>query len=431
MADQPIEVVVELAGEDVLAGRLYSHRRRGSESASFVYETTYLGRSDAYALDPTLPLTQGALQTPVGLPMFRAFADAAPDRWGRRLVTRAERRRAAAEQSAPRSLGEIDFLLGARDDLRQGAVRFRDPASGHFLATDDIGVPEVTDLTRLVQASEHLETDEETEIELRELLRVGSSLGGARPKAHVVDADGRVAIAKFPSALHDSWNVMAWERVSLDLARDARINVPDSRLLRLGRRSILIVNRFDRDGARRIGYVSAMTMLEASDGDVGSYVEIAAVIEQVSPRAGDDLHELWRRIAFSILISNTDDHLRNHGFLHAGAGAWTLSPAFDLNPNPEPGPKQLNTAIDGYDTSASIETLMTVAGLFRLTKAATAGVLGQVLAATARWREVAARYGLPESEITDMAWAFEHPETDAARTLHKRHHPRPAAVDPG
>lgn len=417
MADQPIEVVIELAGEDVLAGRLYSHRRRGSESASFVYETAYLGRSDAYALDPALPLTQGTLQTTVGLKMFRAFADAAPDRWGRRLITRAERRRATAERTTPRSLAEIDFLLGVRDDLRQGAVRFRDPASGRFLASADIGVPDLTDLPRLVQAAEHLETDEETDAELRELLRVGSSLGGARPKAHVIDADGRVAIAKFPSALHDTWNVMAWEKVSLDLARKAGIRVPESCLLRLGRRSVLIVNRFDREGSRRIGYVSALTMLEASDGDLGSYLDIAAVIEQFSSRASDDLQELWRRIAFSILISNTDDHLRNHGFLHAGAGTWTLSPAFDLNPNPEPGIKQLSTAIDGYDTTASVQTLMTVAGLFRLTEVAAAGVLTEVSAATEQWRAVAAGHGLTESEITHMALAFEHSETDAARSL--------------
>lgn len=417
MADQPIEVVIELVGEDVLAGRLYSHRRRGSESASFVYETAYLGRSDAYALDPALPLTQGTLQTTVGLQMFRAFADAAPDRWGRRLITRAERRRAAAERTTPRSLAEIDFLLGVRDDLRQGAVRFRDPASGRFLAGADIGVPGLTDLPRLVQAAEHLETDEETDAELRELLHVGSSLGGARPKAHVIDADGRVAIAKFPSALHDTWNVMAWEKVSLDLARKAGIRVPESRLLWLGRRSVLIVNRFDREGARRIGYVSALTMLEASDGDLGSYLDIAAAIEQFSSRASDDLQELWRRIAFSILISNTDDHLRNHGFLHAGAGTWTLSPAFDLNPNPEPGIKQLSTAIDGYDTTASVQTLMTVAGLFRLTEVAAAGVLTEVSAATEQWRAVAAGHGLTESEITHMALAFEHSETDAAHSL--------------
>jgi serine/threonine-protein kinase HipA len=417
MADQPIEVVIELAGEDVLTGRLYSYRRRGSESASFVYETAYLGRPDAYALDPALPLTQGTLQTPVGLQMFRAFGDATPDRWGRRLISRAEQQRATVERTTPRSLGEIDFLLGVRDDLRQGAVRFRDPTSGRFLAAADIGVPVLTDLPRLVEAAEHFESDEETDAELFELLRVGSSLGGARPKAHVVDADGRVAIAKFPSALHDTWNVMAWEKVSLDLARKAGIRVPHSRLLWLGKRSVLIINRFDREGTRRIGYVSALTMLEASDGDLGSYLDIAAVIEQVSPRASDDLQELWRRIAFSILISNTDDHLRNHGFLHAGAGTWTLSPAFDLNPNPEPGTKHLSTAIDGHDTTASIQLLLTVAGLFRLTDVAAADALAEALAATEQWRAVASGHGITESEIANMAPAFEHSETDAARTL--------------
>lgn len=417
MADQPIEVVVELAGEDFLAGRLYSHRRRGGESASFVYETAYLARPDAYALDPALPLTQGTLQTTVGLQMFRAFADSAPDRWGRRLIARAERRQAAAKRTTPRSLGEIDFLLGVRDDLRQGAVRFRDPASGHFLAEADVGVPELTDLPRLVEAAEHLESDKETDAELRELLRVGSSLGGARPKTHVIDADGRVAIAKFPSALHDTWNVMAWEKVSLDLAHTAGIKVPESRLLWLGKRSVVIVKRFDREGDRRIGYVSALTMLEASDGDPGSYLEIAAAIERFSPRASNDLQELWRRIAFSILISNTDDHLRNHAFLHAGNGTWTLSPAFDLNPNPEPGSKQLSTAIDAHDTTASVQLLMTVASLFRLTDIAAARVLAEVLAATEQWRSVAAGHGINESELTNMAPAFEHAESEAARAL--------------
>lgn len=417
MADQPIEVVIELAGDDVLTGRLYSHRRRGSESASFVYETAYLGRPDAYALDPALPLTQGTLQTTVGLLMFRAFADSAPDRWGRRLIARAERQRATAGRTTPRSLGEIDFLLGVRDDLRQGAVRFRDPTTGRFLADTDIGAPELADLPRLVEAAGHLESDEETEAELRELLRVGSSLGGARPKTHVIDADGRVAIAKFPSALHDTWNVMAWEKVALDLAQSASIRVPHSRLLWLGKRSVVIVNRFDRDGDRRIGYASALTMVEAGDGDLGSYLDIAAVIEQLSPRATDDLRELWRRIAFSILISNTDDHLRNHGFLNTGASTWALSPAFDLNPNPAPGIKHLSTAIDAHDTTASVQLLMTVAGLFRLTDVAAAHVLAEVSAATAQWRAVAAGHGITESEITNMAPAFEHAEIDTARTL--------------
>lgn len=417
MAELAIEVVVSIDLEDVLAGRLFSHRRGGHESASFTYDASYLARDDAYSLDPTLPLVQGALQTPVGLSMFRAFADAAPDRWGRALISRAERRRPTAGGATPRSLGEIEFLLGVRDDLRHGALRFRDPATSSYLASDDAGVPQLTGLPRLLEAAEHLEADEETELELRDLIRVGSSLGGARPKAHVVDSMGRVAIAKFPSARHDTWNVMAWEEVSLTLARRAAIRVPDSQLLRIADRSVLVVDRFDRDADRRIGYVSAMTMLEASEGDVGSYLDIASVIEQTSPHATDDLHELWRRIAFSILISNTDDHLRNHGFLHVGASSWTLSPAFDLNPDPAPGPKQLSTSIDGYETAANIQVLMSVAPYFRIDEEDAAKVLGEVLVATLRWREVAASLEIPKAEIAAMALAFEHTQTEVARDL--------------
>ncbi len=204
--------------------------------------------------------------------------------------------------------------------------------------------------------------------------------------------------------------------VSLDLAREAGIRVPDSQLLRISDRSVLIVDRFDRIGARRIGYASAMTMVEGRDHDVGSYLDIGAVIEQTSRHASDDLRELWRRIAFSILISNTDDHLRNHGFLRE-VGAWRLSPAFDINPDPAPGPKQLSTAIDGYSTEASIDVLMSVAELFRLTDAGALMVLREVLVVTSRWRLVAETHGLSEAEIAEMAWAFEHAQTDSARAL--------------
>lgn len=417
MAERAIEVVVAIDHNDLLAGHLFSHRRGARESASFTYDATYLAHEEAYALDPSLPLVQGALQTPVGLRMFRAFADAAPDRWGRALITRAERRRATAEGGTARTLGEIEFLLGVRDDLRQGALRFRDPATGAFLASGDSGVPHLTDLAKLLQAAKHLEADEETEDELRDLIRGGSSLGGARPKAHAIDNTGKVAIAKFPSSRYDEWNVTTWEAVALDLARHTGIRVPDWQLLHVSDRNVLVVDRFDRDGDRRIGYVSAMTMLEASDGDVGSYLDIATLIEETSPHATDDLHELWRRIAFGILISNTDDHLRNHGFLHVGASAWTLSPVFDLNPNPAPGRKYLSTTIDGFERTASIQTLMSVAPFFRLDDENAADMLGEVLVATHSWRDAATARGISQTEINDMAWAFEHGETKVAQKL--------------
>jgi serine/threonine-protein kinase HipA len=227
MAERTTSVVVSVGGADVLAGTLYSHRRQNNESASFIYDESYLRHPEAYPLDPTLPLALYMQQTPDGLSMFRAFSDAAPDRWGRTLIKRRERRVAEATGRASRSFGEIDFLLGVRDDLRQGALRFRDPDSGVYLAGDLDGIPIVTELSTLLDMAANVERNTATDQEIETLLRVGSSLGGARPKAHVIDENGRVAIAKFPSAGHDTWNVMAWEYIALRLAAQAAIVVPD------------------------------------------------------------------------------------------------------------------------------------------------------------------------------------------------------------
>jgi serine/threonine-protein kinase HipA len=416
MNDDRIEVVVAVGDENVLAGRFYSHRRRGVESATFSYSMEYLQRTDGFGLDPGLPLSSAPIQTDAGLGIFRAFSDAAPDRWGQNLIRRAEKQRATAENRAQRSFGDVDYLLDVRDDLRQGALRFRDPHTGHYLANDTSGVPQLTDVPTLLAAAAHAEQDTADLGELTMLLRAGSSLGGARPKSHVRTAGGRIGIAKFPSAQQDTWNVMAWEKVTLDLAAFAGIRVPSSQLLRISGRSVLVLDRFDRRGEQRIGYVSAMTMLEARDGDIGSYVDIAAVIETNSPTVTRDLRELWRRIAFGILVSNTDDHLRNHGFLRTGSG-WALSPAFDINPNPDPGPKSLSTAIVDDDVEARVDTLMNAAAFFRLKEAEARAVLAEVVAATSRWRQVAHRNGLDDSEINTMTTAFEHPQADAARTF--------------
>lgn len=414
--ERQIEVVVQLDGEDVVAGQLYWRRRQATETASFVYSDDFLRRRDAYALDPqALSLVQGALQTPLGWPVFRAFADSAPDRWGRSLIKRQERRRASELGLAERGIAEIEYLLGVRDDLRQGALRYRNDGAGPFLAEPEAGVPRLTDLPMLLAAARNFEFDEESSEELRELLRAGSSLGGVRPKAHVLDQD-RLAIAKFPSRL-DEWNVMAWEKVALELARMAGIQVADSQLLEIEGRNVLIVDRFDRRNGSRIGYVSAMTMLEANDHETFDYTDIAMMIEERSPRASDDLQELWRRAAFNVLISNTDDHLRNHAFLHAGADTWALSPAFDLNPNPEPGPKLRSTAITNSDKSAGIAVLLSqpVASLFRLNEKAATSALAQVLSATEQWRDVAAANHVDKASIAAMERAFEHQETALAR----------------
>ncbi|OIQ77737.1 serine/threonine-protein kinase HipA [mine drainage metagenome] len=412
-----IEVHVSFGTETVRAGRLYSHQRRGSESASFTYDDAYLASPEAYQLDPALPLVSGILQTRANQKIFGALSDCAPDRWGRKLIQRSERLRAQHSAATPRSLGEFDFLLGARDDLRQGALRFRNDEDGPFLAVDEEGVPELIELPELLEIAERADRQESNFAELKRLIHAGGSLGGARPKAHVRDRSGRVAIAKFPSAATDTWNVTVWEKVALDLARAAGITVPNSELIKVGDLSILIVDRFDRDFENRIGYVSAMTMLEAADGDQRSYLDIAGVIEQRSSKTSQDLLELWRRMAFAILASNTDDHLRNHGFLHAGGDSWNLSPAFDLNPNPSSGEKELHTAITEFDARATIKNLIDVAGFFRLDYESAMTILREVVDAVSSWTEVARHHGLTRSQISEMEPAFVHTESDKARVV--------------
>jgi serine/threonine-protein kinase HipA len=411
-----IEVFVAADERNILAGRMYPHYRRGSESASFIYDDKYLANR-GYMLDPGLPLVTGTQQTAVGRPLFGAFADSLPDRWGRRLIQREEQARARAAATVPRSMSEIELLLGVRDDLRLGSLRFRSEGQEEFQAVEQSGVPVLADLPVLLDIAARTERDTANYDELRRLVRAGSSLGGARPKAHVRDSAGRIAIAKFPSESSDNWNVMAWEKVALDLGRDAGITVPDSGLIRVGGRHVLIVDRFDRRNKSRIGYASAMTMLEASDGDQRSYLEIAEIIEQLSPTATDELQQLWRRVAFSILISNTDDHLRNHGFLHEHGDSWKLAPTFDMNPNPDPGTKHLSTRIDFDSTAASIDRLINVGPYFRLDDNKALEILAEVTRSVARWRNVDASYGLQQHELESMAPAFEHPEAELARQL--------------
>jgi serine/threonine-protein kinase HipA len=420
MIEQPVEVDVQIAGRDVPAGRLWTHRHGRSESATFTYRDDYLQRADSYELDPGLPLHSGQHQTALGHSLFGAMSDCAPDGWGRRLVRRAEALRARDAGTQQRGLAELDFLLGARDDLRQGALRFRGHDSEQYLAVDTAGVPHLIGLPRLLNAAEELERNEPTSEDLRILLHGGSSLGGARPKAHVLDTDGRLAIAKLPSPQADEWDVIRWETVALKLATNAGINVPEHQLHIIESRPVLVVRRFDRDAVnRRLGYLSAMSMLQAKDGEQASYLEIGQVLEERSSDAGADLCELWRRIVFTILISNTDDHLRNHGFLRKSTAGWSLSPAFDLNPNPEGGAKQLATAIDENNAEASLATALEVADLFRVSKAQARTIVGEVSAATARWQEVAKETGLGSQQLEQLEPAFEHEQSAAARRFTK------------
>ena len=407
---------VAVGERNLLAGQLQPDDS-GRAVASFAYDGGYLADADAYPLDPELPLVPGELRPAEGRPAFGAFADSSPDGWGWSLLRRAEVARAEDEGTDVRPIGFLDVLTGVRDDLRQGGLRYDRGGEGPFLADVTSAPPGLEDLPGLLEVAARFEQDTVGHADLELLVRAGASIGGWRPKVHFADAAGRAAIAKLPKAGWDSWDVMTWEKVAHDLARAAGISLPDSELVEVGDAHVFIVTRFDRQAGARVGYASARTMLNAAYGERRSYLQIADVIEQRSPDPAADLVELWRRIAFSILISNTDDHLRNHGFLRQRSGSWALSPAFDLNPNPAPGPKHLSTAIDLTDTAASVDTLMSVASRFGLDAGAALSVLAEVTHAAAAWRDVALACGLQQEDLDAMEPAFEHAETERARAL--------------
>jgi serine/threonine-protein kinase HipA len=409
MNERKVWVHVDRDGTPRPVGLLWTRRVRDRESASFEYQRSWLDARDRFALGPSLPLGPGAFQTSPGTALHDVLKDSAPDRWGRTLIMRASRRADAAAQRATRTLNEIDFLLGVNDEAREGALRFAESEGGPFLApASGHPVPPLIDLPALLDAASHVEDDDENPGQLALLLAPGSSLGGARPKASVRLKNGDLAIAKFPSR-GDDFSVPGWEMVAVQLARRAGIEVPDTTLQEIGGRRVLISRRFDRERERRIPYLSAMSMLQATDGEHRSYVEIADAVRQNGAAAREDLQQLWRRMVFNLLVSNVDDHLRNHGFLHAGKNGWRLAPAFDLNPVPRDlSPRELTTTIDiDGDPAASVERARSVARQFALTKQEATLAAEEIAGVVRGWRGEAKKRGLTGRECDRMASAFE------------------------
>ena len=414
--DREVLVYADLQGTPYLVGRLWSRTRKGRDSATFGYDKDWLAHPERFSLEPALKLGPGPFHTSSDKPLFGAIGDSAPDRWGRVLMRRAERRRAEREGTVPRTLREIDYLLMVDDEAREGALRFSDREGAPFLAEPEpIKIPPLIELPLLLFAVEHVLNDTDSDEDLRLLLAPGSSLGGARPKASVRDRDGHLAIAKFPNK-GDEVDAVVWEAVALTLAAKAGIAVPAWRLETVGDKSVLLLRRFDREQGIRIPFVSAMSMLDARDNEARSYLEFVDILRQHGAAPKEDMHALWRRIVFSILISNTDDHLRNHGFLWAGPAGWRLSPAYDLNPVPiDIKPRVLTTAIDLDDGTASLKLALDVASYFELgSREAAAQIAAEVGKAVATWRKVAAKLGLTAAEIDRMASAFEHEDLKAA-----------------
>lgn len=411
------EVHIALNGRTRQVGLARSKRVRGKETILFEYDDAWLNDSDRFSLEPALAMTRGAFAPPSGLTVFGSIGDSAPDTWGRRLMQRAERRAAEREGRAIHTLAESDYLLGVSDTTRLGALRFRRVGEESFQAPDRAGVPALIQLGKLLQITERILRDEETDEDLQLIFAPGSSIGGARPKASLIDQHGYLSIAKFPKET-DDYSVETWEEIALRLAEQAGIATPKHQLIEVAGKAVLLSRRFDRQDGTRIPFLSAMAMMSAKDGEQGSYPEIVDSLVQHGAQAKTDARALYRRVVFNVLISNVDDHLRNHGFLWLGKNGWSLSPAYDLNPMPSDiKARVLTTNISLDEATCSLDLLESAAEYFSLSLAQARAIIKEVALVTSRWRNIAKEVGARSAEIQRMASAFEHDELKMAIVL--------------
>ena len=418
---------VYLGDEPRLLGSIRYDQQGGRESTAFEYDATWLASADSFSIDPALPLVAGPQfhkKTRDGSVFHAAISDTEPDGWARRVIQRdhAKRRQRATRagqkaESAP--LNALDYLLAVDDGSRAGALRLQDEDGGFQRATETgrRTAPPLIELGHLLAATRAVETSNETAADLEYLRGRGTSLGGLRPKCTVVDDDGRLSIGKFPS-IADERAVTKGEVLALRLAILAGITAAEARLINSDGVPVALIRRFDRPaGGGRLMYVSAATMLNAEPDDPHdhSYTELVDSLRQYGASPQADIDELWRRMAFFILITNVDDHLRNHGFLHFSRGQWRLAPAFDVNPFPE-RLRELKTWIsEEAGPEATVEGLMSVTPYFRITKGRAQKILGEVEAAVAQWRREGRAIGMTADELDQFSNAFEHAERAAAR----------------
>lgn len=404
-----LEVHVDWQGHTHLVGRLYAADR--GPSVSFEYAPEWLQREGAFAIDPTsLPLQRGPLH---GAALFGAMQDCGPDRWGRMLIERAVRKKVLTQKP----YRDIDYVLALDDVARVGALRFRLDPNSPFLAPTTGKVPPLVRLSALLRATDAVHREAETAEDLRFLLGAGSPLGGARPKAAVSLPDGRLALAKFPKP-DDTRDIAAGEILALTLAAKAGIHVAEHRLVPLRSHGVGVVTRFDRVGQNRIPFISAATLLSLPSGEPGAYSMMADGIRQFGHDVPGDLRELWRRLIFSLLASNYDDHFRNHGFLMREPGRWSLSPAYDVNPVPEVDRVRMNkTSITEDHEEPTIAGALEAAPRFGLKAAEAKRVLREIFVAISGWRTTGKRLRIKARALDDYASAFQHPLVDEARRI--------------
>lgn len=418
-----------MLGDAPQVGTLRYDLQGSRENAAFEYGAGWLSDPGRFALGPTLPLKAGPQfhrKSKDGSLFHAAIADTEPDGWGRRVIVRdhnkrrQELRREGTGNEAP-PLNALDYLLAVDDASRVGALRFRDE-NAVFQRAQEEGrrtAPPLIELGHLLSASRAVEANKETAADLAYLRGRGTSLGGLRPKCTVIDDDGALSIGKFPS-IADERAVTKGEVLALTLAKEAGIDAAAARIIESDGLPVALIRRFDRQAdGQRVMYVSAATMLgaESTEPEEHAYTEIVDAIRVHGADAHADIEELWRRMAFSILITNVDDHLRNHGFLHEDREFWRLSPAFDINPAPE-HLRELKTWIsEDAGPEMTIDALMSVIAYFRIPKARAREILGKVVHAVENWRITGRRIGMSDDELKPFADAFEHSERDAAKKL--------------
>ncbi len=391
-------------------GILSAQQAKGRKAFSFSYDANWITSQEQLLLDPDIAWYSGQ-QYPNGKENFGVFLDSMPDSWGRTLMKRRATLNAKEQGKSAPVLYDIDFLLGVHDLSRMGALRFKREPDGDFLDNDPVSpTPPWASIRELQHGAKLIESNEDT-VEVRKwlamLMAPGSSLGGARPKANILDEHGHPWIAKFPSK-NDTINKGAWEYLAYRLAGNSGINMAESRLEHIaGPYYTFFTKRFDREKQDRIHFASAMTMTGKNEelirDEMPSYLDIVEFIQFSGIQIEEDLHQLWRRMVFNILISNTDDHLRNHGFILTNKG-WRLSPAFDINPSIDKAGLALN--IDTNSNSPDIDLVKSVGVYFRLGKKEMDNIIDEVKSGISGWKKIAAEIGIPRNEQTIMAAAF-------------------------
>ena len=404
-----IEVHIDWQGETHLVGHLFPAER--GTTVSFEYSPHWLRRAGSFAVDPTfLPLRSGMQHRAT---LFGAIQDCGPDRWGRILIERAVRKKLLSQKP----FREIDYVLALDDNSRIGALRFRDGPDKPFLAAATGVIPPIVRLAALLRAADAIQSETETAQDLRFLLGEGSPLGGARPKSAVVLEDSSMAIAKFPKP-DDTRDIGAGEILALQLARTAGIQTVDYKLVPVAHHSVAVISRFDRVAENRVPFISAASLLGLAPGDTGSYTMIADAIRQYGNDVTSDLRELWRRLIFSLLASNYDDHLRNHGFLMREPGRWSLSPAYDINPVPEMDRARVNkTPITEEGEEHGIEVAVSAASRFGLKAGEAKAMLREVFTAVSAWRNAGQLLRLKAATLDAYASAFANPPMREAASL--------------